>query len=558
MLALELKAESSALLGAALPEAVGKILPTLHSLFGHELAIIDTAADRIVASGAGLSTELPSHWFELCREVMRRGSAEFIAEQEPLLVLAVPLALAGTDQHVALGVFRSWTGKTANMSADDAARLLLVPCRQLGLGSATAKWLATQTPWPAERLLAAAQNLVQRLAAETRMSQSYDEVAKMASQLGSLYEEISLLHRLARHLRISENDEELARATLGWLADTLPVDSLALELASSPVRQGETSPAAPQFLTQGKCPVDGAGFRRLLDRLEVVSPPRMLIVNAPLATKLAEDFPGLPPLIVAPLVEGDHLFGWLAVFGQRHTGEFGSSEASLLTSVGALLGIHCGNLALYREQAEMLGGIVRALTSAIDAKDPYTHGHSDRVARIAVALAAELGCSRQQLDTLYLSGLLHDVGKIGIDDNVLRKPGSLTDAEFEHIKLHTDIGYRILRDLKQLGDVLPVVRHHHETWDGSGYPHGLAGEQIPQLARIVSVADAFDAMSSDRPYRKGMPDEKLDAILRGGAGQQWDSRVIDAFFRIRDQIRRIAAARRARAGGQRNLPAGVS
>ncbi len=242
-----------------------------------------------------------------------------------------------------------------------------------------------------------------------------------------------------------------------------------------------------------------------------------------------------------PLVEGEHLFGWLAVFGQRTIGEFGSSEASLLTSVGALLGIHCGNLALYREQSEMLGGIVRALTSAIDAKDPYTHGHSDRVARIAVALAAELGCSRQQLDTIYLSGLLHDVGKIGIDDQVLRKQGRLTDAEFEHIKLHTDIGYRILRDLKQLGEVLPVVRHHHENWDGSGYPQALKGEQIPQLARIVSVADAFDAMSSDRPYRNGMPDERLDAILRGGAGQQWDSRVIDAFFRIRDKIRRIAA-----------------
>ena len=229
----------------------------------------------------------------------------------------------------------------------------------------------------------------------------------------------------------------------------------------------------------------------------------------------------------------------MAAIGHRTGGEFGSSEASLLASIGALLGIHCGNLALYRQQADMLAGIVRALTSAIDAKDPYTCGHSDRVARLSVALAEAMGCDQKQIETIYLSGLLHDVGKIGVDDQVLRKPGRLNDAEFEHIKIHTEIGYRILRDLKQLGDVLPVVRHHHEAWNGRGYPFGLAGNEIPQMARIVAVADAFDAMSSDRPYRKGMPDDKLDEILQRGAGRQWDARVIDAFFRIRDKIRRI-------------------
>jgi len=513
---------------------LGHFLPTLGAIFGQEPWIIDTAADRVVAGDARLGADVPSHWFELCREVARRGSPEFIAEQEPLLALAVPIPLLGPIQHVAVGVFRAEGGGTASGSLAES-------CRQLGLNSAAAAWLTSQAPWPAQRLLAVAQNLVQRWRSEAQVNQLGDEVATLAVQLGNLYEEISLLHRLTRHLRISENDEELARATLGWLADTLPVESLALELISGQARQGEAGADSPLFLTQGNCPVDGAGFRRLLKRLAVVEPPRMRIVNPPASTELTADFPGLPPLVVAPLVEGEHLFGWLAVFGHRHAAEFGSSEASLLASVGALLGIHCGNLALYREQADMLGSVVRALTSAIDAKDPYTCGHSDRVARVAVALAGELGCNRQQLDTVYLSGLLHDVGKIGIDDQVLRKSGRLTDAEFEHIKLHTDIGYRILRDLKQLGDVLPVVRHHHEAWDGSGYPQGLTGEQIPPLARIVSVADAFDAMSSDRPYRKGMPDQRLDAILRGGAGQQWDSRVVDAFFRIRDKIRRLAA-----------------
>jgi putative nucleotidyltransferase with HDIG domain len=188
--------------------------------------------------------------------------------------------------------------------------------------------------------------------------------------------------------------------------------------------------------------------------------------------------------------------------------------------------------------------VVRALTSAIDAKDPYTCGHSDRVARLAVCLARQLGCSKEDLNTIYLSGLLHDIGKIGIDDQVLRKPGPLTPAELEHIKTHPELGCRILDGVKQLDKVMPVVRHHHEAWNGAGYPDGLKEEETPLLARIVAVADSIDAMSSDRPYRNGIPDERLDAILRDGAGQQWDSRIVDAVFKVREDLRRICRSER--------------
>ena len=179
-----------------------------------------------------------------------------------------------------------------------------------------------------------------------------------------------------------------------------------------------------------------------------------------------------------------------------------------------------------------------APTSAVDAKDQYTRGHSDRVARIAVRLAQELGCDIQTRKTLYLAGLLHDIGKIGIDGKVLGKAGPLSPAEYEHIKQHAEIGHRILYDLPKLHDVLQVVRHHHESWDGGGYPDGLDGERIPLAARIVAVADAFDAMSSDRPYRKAMSDHQVDRILGDGAGRQWDPRVIDAYFRCRGEYPR--------------------
>jgi HD-GYP domain-containing protein (c-di-GMP phosphodiesterase class II) len=144
-----------------------------------------------------------------------------------------------------------------------------------------------------------------------------------------------------------------------------------------------------------------------------------------------------------------------------------------------------------------------------------------------------------------MAGLLHDVGKIGIDDAVLRKPDKLTEAEFNHVKEHPGLGYRILADIAQLSAVLPAVLHHHEQWDGRGYPMKLIADQIPLIARIVAVADAFDAMSSDRPYRKGMPIEQVDEIFRRGAGQQWDPEVIAVYFRVHDEILEMAREERA-------------
>jgi HD-GYP domain-containing protein (c-di-GMP phosphodiesterase class II) len=291
--------------------------------------------------------------------------------------------------------------------------------------------------------------------------------------------------------------------------------------------------------------LDNAEFTRLIEYLRLGPSSGPLVVNNARQRDAAWPFPEVREFVICPIGSDGHHGGWMAAFNHRHgdafgsAAEFGSAEVDLLCSVSAILGIHGGNTELYRNQNELLSGIVRALTSAIDAKDPYTCGHSDRVARVAVRLAQELGCPADVVETIYLSGLLHDVGKIGIDDNVLRKPGRLTEAEFEHIKTHARIGHNILVDIKQLGQVLPVVLHHHESWDGRGYPDGLGGETIPWLARIVAVADAFDAMGSDRPYRRGMAAEKLDEVLRKGAGQQWDPQVIDAYFRARADIGEI-------------------
>jgi HD-GYP domain-containing protein (c-di-GMP phosphodiesterase class II) len=218
---------------------------------------------------------------------------------------------------------------------------------------------------------------------------------------------------------------------------------------------------------------------------------------------------------------------------------FRKSDAALLTPFVSLLGLHGRSARRYQDLKELLVGLTRSLTAALDAKDSYTFGHSERVARVAVELGRELGLPADDLSDIYLAGLLHDVGKIGIRDSVLTKPGPLTREEFEHIKQHVTIGYNILSELHAIRNLLPGVLWHHERWDGKGYPHGLAGEAIPLLPRILAVADSYDAMSTARPYREAMAPRRVEEILAEGAGAQWDARVIEAFQRCRQKVHAI-------------------
>ena len=177
------------------------------------------------------------------------------------------------------------------------------------------------------------------------------------------------------------------------------------------------------------------------------------------------------------------------------------SDFRIITVIWRLQARNNRNVRLYENLKETLFGVVRCLSTAIDAKDPYTCGHSERVARIAVRIGEEMGLSRGEINDLYLAGLLHDVGKIGIRDEVLFKPGPLTAAEFAHVREHPVTGERIISNVTRLAYLRPAVRGHHERFDGAGYPDGLAGEEIILPARILAVADSCDAMMSARRYR---------------------------------------------------------
>lgn len=200
----------------------------------------------------------------------------------------------------------------------------------------------------------------------------------------------------------------------------------------------------------------------------------------------------------------------------------------------ASAGIECAEL--LRKQRELFYATLNALAQAVEMRDPYTGGHTARVTDYSILLAQQMDLSAEELHLIRIGTPLHDIGKIGIDDAILRKPGRLTPAEFEIMKKHTTKGATFLEQVPDLLPAIPIVRSHHERWDGLGYPDGLAGEKISRLARIVTVADAFDAMTSDRPYRQGMPAELAFAEVDQQKGKQFDPECAAAFLSIHQQI----------------------
>jgi HD-GYP domain-containing protein (c-di-GMP phosphodiesterase class II) len=307
-----------------------------------------------------------------------------------------------------------------------------------------------------------------------------------------------------------------------------------------------------------------------------------VLINEARESNLGARFPQIQNLLAVPVA--DKTFsGWMLAFnkgrvasrssndrerrplstsavqhsenGQSPVLPFRRSDAALLMPFASLLGLHVRASQRYHYINDVLVGLTRSLTAAIDAKDEYTYGHSERVARVAVELGRELGLRENEQNDIYLAGLLHDIGKIGIRDEVLTKRGPLTPEEIKHIQQHPIIGHRILAGLHAMEHLLPGVLYHHEHFDGRGHPEGLKGDAIPLLARILAVADSFDAMNTSRPYRVAMPLERVDQILREGAGVQWDPLVIDAYFRCRDRV--IAICQRGLGESLRNALAGA-
>ena len=361
----------------------------------------------------------------------------------------------------------------------------------------------------------------------------------LLTQFSINLEELTFLRQISDHLRVAEVNTDLgsiSRQLLTLLNRTVQAEQIALLTED-------------KFAWIGEPTLDQHGCNTLVQNFGDRVHDQPLIVNDYVAGD-SNELNTINNFIVAPLAKSGESLGWLIAINrisptssqtsqkewQQFDSEFGTCEATLLASAAPMLVTHMLNANLFQEKERLLTEVVCSLVSAIEAKDKYTRGHSERVAQYGKHLAAKANLSAADQERIYLSGLLHDIGKIAISDQTLSKNASLTEAEFEEIQRHPEEGWAILQQVFQLTDILPGVLHHHERIDGAGYPDKLSGELIPVDGRILAVADAFDAMTSDRPYRKGMPVEKAVAILKSGAGTQWDAELIDQFLESLDEM----------------------
>jgi HD-GYP domain-containing protein (c-di-GMP phosphodiesterase class II) len=382
----------------------------------------------------------------------------------------------------------------------------------------------------------------------------------LADQLGQNFEELNWLRALATLLTAGDSRTNLptmAERVLPNLRDVLRAEALVFvpdsDRTSVASRRADASTSEGEATALERCAANlvriGDDVLSQTDLLGLVEQIRQRPSNAPVVFNRSSKLQSARlqttarNVVGVALLQGASCYGWLIAVnrsaqflpreGSRadlHGSEFGSYEAGLLTTAASMLAGYARNYELLRAEECLRINVIETITGALDARDSYTCGHSRRVGQYAAQIALRLGLSQEACEQIYISGLLHDVGKIGVPDHILTKPGKLTDEEFDVLKQHPTIGHTILTPLKGLAFALPGVLHHHERIDGQGYPHSLAGDDIPLEARILAVADSYDAMTSNRPYRNAMPREKAVEILQSDGGRQWDANVVGAFL----------------------------
>lgn len=360
------------------------------------------------------------------------------------------------------------------------------------------------------------------------LSEARQSLGDFTDALTFSYETIDLLYALGRSMSRPERPDVFVRRALASLHGVLDF----AWIGASFVDDDRMLPGvAGASILEHDPRLESA-------ELEAVLKGLLAQQDDPESGRILEDIDGSgtiggPQVFVMPLLHGGRVIGVLAAGDKSgEDPQISTFDTGLVEAAASQISPFLETTALYAEQHAMFMGTLSALTSAIDAKDRYTCGHSGRVAYLAAALAQEIGLEGDIVERVHIAGLVHDVGKIGVPESVLCKAARLSDEEFALIREHPAIGNRILCGIPALRDVLPGVMHHHERWDGRGYPHGLKGETIPMYARLIGIADTFDAMSSSRSYRAAMPREKVIEEIRRCAGAQFDPKLVEPFLRI--------------------------
>jgi putative nucleotidyltransferase with HDIG domain len=233
-----------------------------------------------------------------------------------------------------------------------------------------------------------------------------------------------------------------------------------------------------------------------------------------------------------PLVVRDNFVGLINIGEKESKGPFNQMDLRLLTTLGDYVAVALENAKLYEGLLKSYLSAVSALAEAIETKDPYTRGHSERVSKYATVIAKAMNLPESEIEGIRVAGILHDIGKIGLQEGILLKFAPLTDAEFGVIKEHPVVSAKIIEKAEFPWDIKPLARHHHERYDGGGYPNGLKGEDIPLGARILAVADTYEALLADRPYRRGFPKENALEVIKEAAGPQLDPAIVPVFLKL--------------------------
>ena len=359
---------------------------------------------------------------------------------------------------------------------------------------------------------------------QVRLTGLENELHSLSGELTNTYEELSLIYQVSSGMKINRRASDFFRQACLDVAEVMNVRGMGFSLNADISNR-------PDPALYGPLPMPQPDVARVAEELTAM----LWELKGPLLINdLAADrtFGWLSAharqLLAVPLQRQDQVLGCLFAM-DKQDGEFDSVDTKLLNSIANESAIYLENAMLFEDVHGLMMGLLHSLTSAVDAKDAYTCGHSERVALVSRHLAQQMGLSEKDVEQIYMAGLLHDVGKIGVPEAVLQKTGKLTPEEFEQMKRHPQIGARILQDIKQVREIVPGVLHHHERYDGKGYPTGLAGEKIPLMGRIICLADCFDAMTSNRTYRKALPLEVALTEIRRCSGTQFDPR-LTAYF----------------------------
>ncbi|MFC1633905.1 HD-GYP domain-containing protein [Planctomycetota bacterium] len=508
------------------------------SRFGVNFAVCNIESEIVIqCEGDGFKSS-PEQWIQCSRQAIEQNSRMSSDEKDisvwrfydTSMVLVVILKSAQTCNA------RQETVGTALIDVGSVSSIpgQMMPCDSNHTGS-----VQTNIEYYAEML----ELLAEKFKAETKAEQQID---KVSTELAQTYEELVLLHRLSTNMRVTEADSNFLQMACDCLTEIVFVEGIAILLEKT-INHG------PRWVIaagSGLIDIDEQMAAILHSRLtEEINSGKEALLDSEVDSAFKYEWPSrIKNIIAVPFFgkekaesnftertqNGHSIMGLMVAVNRIGKQDFDSTDIKLFNSVAGGCAVFIENGTLFKDLKELFIGSLKALTSSIDAKDKYTHGHSERVAFISRWIAERLSdvepLDEEQIHKIYLAGLLHDIGKIGIDEAVLRKTGKLTDEEFERVRKHPLIGAGILREIKQMREIVPGVLCHHERIDGRGYPNGLSGDQVPLSGRIVGLADSFDAMTSKRTYRNALSvDIALDEIEKG-LGMQFDEKIGRVFL----------------------------